>query len=154
MFWLDHIQCIIENRKKTFFWLKIDNKLMDHFLGRKRMKKKIWLTFFISLAMQRWEKRNILSEIFLQKTFLFFFQITAPAAVDTWELRLKTETERDLKGICKFTFTKTVDNAKFAVIFVRNKMRVFRYKNFIDNLAERNFEYLEKLWAKTSIYPL
>ena len=108
-----------------------------HILGNAKMRKE---KYFV---------RN-----FSSKNFFVFFQITAPAAVDTWELRLKTETERDLKGICKFTFTKTVDNAKFAVILVRNKMRVFRYKNFIGNLAERNIEYLEKLWAKTSIYPL
>ncbi len=52
-----------------------------------------------------------------RKTF-FIFQITAPV-VDTWEPRLKTEMEKDHKGICKFTFTETVDNAKFADIFLR-----------------------------------
>lgn len=68
--------------------------------------------------MQR-KRENILSEIFLQKEKLFFiFQITAPV-VDTWEPRLKTEMEKDHKGICKFTFTETVDNAKFADIFLR-----------------------------------
>ena len=67
--------------------------------------------------MQR-KRKNILSKYFYKKNLFFIFQITAPV-VDTWEPRLKTEMEKDLKEICKFTFTETVDNAKFADIFLK-----------------------------------
>ncbi len=113
-------------QKKTVFWLKIDNKLMDHFLRRKEKKKKKMIDILYILGNARMRKGKIFCLKFLSRKIFLFSRLRHQQSTfgsSDWRQRWR-ETPRKsvssrlrklsiMQSLLSFYFRKFLDEDKF-----------------------------------------